>query len=343
MHCLFRLLEPSVNRSQIESRVVASTFVESLQYMIMVNKEDSALVEQLVKEQLVAAIEGSLSAATSPQNTALPLSCHIAKLLRSWYKNAPLYDSATTQFWASMEQAFRAKLQDSLSLEDIGAAVKSQTEFLAILQNPTKFTPKSNKERVKFSTSTEEITKETVVVTDVSEPSFDSALQVFAQSLAKQYIERFNSTGSSHFLKAVLSLGQSFDSKAIFEAAAGSSDLYELFNSSLQKNIPQDIFIGLGLQLVPHLNDELQSKVLEILSKREEIDVVVLCRGLLSCLTVSVKRWIREEVFSGMYLHLVGKFLAGEMDAATGDVLYKFLAPGKRFFQSCYFCSFLLI
>lgn len=313
--------ESAVGRSRSESLTVARTFIESFQYFIMLNREDEALVQQLIEDHLLATIRTRLLEPPPVHGTTLPLFYHVAQLIRSWCKNSTNYDVPQKQFWEGVQDIFRTCLDSTVFGENAELILK----FMAILRNPEQFITKNAKDRVKFL---DEDQPNELAPKSESDNVFDKQLQHLSEFLANLFIERFQVSEDQRVLDAYLGLKKIFPS---FDSY-GTETLCSLFFSLVEKSYPTAMLTELCMLMVPHLSDETGQKMLATLSGLDDLDLLQYCR-LLPCSNVS---WIQNENFRKIYFKLLDQYLLGEVGIVGAFGLCKFLHPTLYLDSSIY-------
>jgi len=333
------LSDTAVNKSQSESRVVTSTFIESLQYVVMSNRENKEMTAQLVLDHLIPVIQQKISGETPILLTTHSFYYHTSLLLRTWHKYSPDFDHVLDDFWPQLHDTCLSVVSSAITNEQVEVILRKQIEFIIFLMNPNKFMGKFSKERVKFSCGSDDSPQTAKKEVEVANPGFQTQVQKFCLGMGLSYLNHFQSTKNLEYLKSFLALADNFPSEELLTAISSSCDLMELFHKSLLAD-NDEVTIKLGVVLLSQGTQEQQKLILDTLVLKPGVDTTLMLLKEILPLSVNptIGEWLVSGAFSNNYLSLLDAFLKEEVEDNAAHTLLGYLSPGKiSIFPLCFF------
>lgn len=327
-----------MNQSHSEGKIIATTFVECLKYVIMCHRSDLELCNSLISNSLIRAIEEKI---TSPnalnKSVTTPLFSQISTLLRYWHRNRTTdlqYEPIFSHFLNALQELFEKTINQEVAESSITSILNNQMEFLIILKEPNKAT--KIKGRVKFA---EEKNSPEEFENSKNEPDDAEFLKVLfnlVKKVAAMYLKNTIENQTNLYLPYLNKITEKFDSKIIFEEFLilfNQDELFKLYSAIFSKwmedpNMRTTDVIDLSFNLLQHVGLREKEIILNEFNEKWFNDAMEydICRILVKYSNDEcVKSWIRGEDFKKSILELTKKFVNGSKDnAASRDVIVKF-------------------
>jgi hypothetical protein len=259
------LKRKSVISSKSESTAVVTALVECLQYVILINQQNSDLCEKLIKSHLVPLIEWSL---TGEQTCYRTVFHQTALLVQYWSRNKTIdnYPRYLNLFWQCV-----SNLLETITNQDDSDLADRQVTFMQHLKNAAR-----PKEQLKVAFSSNEREGRNSETTNLEvDATYKDNLTNLVYTVLKSYVEQIREKKSKRLLQDVFSLIRLFESRD-FLAGLGRlvgddrenlSHVYDklLYDWLESSELCCETVVDLTFVLLRHLGDDQKRAILRSL------------------------------------------------------------------------------
>ncbi|XP_017893627.1 E3 ubiquitin-protein ligase listerin [Ceratina calcarata] len=319
----------SVQMSRSEMSAVTASFVECLQYSVLLNMNNQDLNIALVKEQLIPVLEMCFKE-NSPMKQVL--FCEITHLLRYWSKNRnneeyEPYNCLIQEFWRDLDSLFGTLLDAGRNSETFGVpdTNNSQIEFLVTL----KTAPERGRKNLKVTFSNEEdgmttCPPRTQTMETDTDAQFLAELNDFVDSLCVKYFKRITEQRSKKYIVYLNRLIACFECDELsknlskfFETEINYLNFYNeiLRDWLLERSKDTEHMIELTFNVMKYMHDSEKNEILKTLT---EFDDIVIIRSVMQCALskkhrndVVVKKWCSQSKITDLLIDVTKEIASG--------------------------------
>ncbi|XP_076766423.1 E3 ubiquitin-protein ligase listerin [Xylocopa sonorina] len=318
----------SVQISRSEMFAVTTSFAECLRYSVLLNVNNQDLINALIKEQLIPALEMCLKENSPMKQTFF---CEITHLIRYWSKNRnnkgyKSYSCLIQEFWRTLDILFSSLIRASENSETFHTpdTNNSQIEFLIALKTGPEHRRKNLK--VKFSGPDENTTAQSHIRNAESntDTEFLSELNTFVNSLCMKYFHQITDQRAKKYVIYLNKIITCFESKELsknlsefLKTQINFLEFYDkiLRNWLLTQSKETEHIIELIFNVMKYLSDSEKNEILKTLT---EFDDIVTTRSVVQCALskkhrndIIVKKWCSQSKITSLLIDVAKEIASG--------------------------------